>query len=280
MPRGPNEKAITSCELYKSGRKLIEIAKELGVPDGTVRRWKSTYAWDGERKSERSDKKKANVRKGEKKKPIAKEVMDVIQNTKLTDKQRLFCIYYIRCFNATKAYQRAYGCKYDVANAEGYKLLVHPCVREEILRLKQNSLNRKFFSEEDLFQKYMDIACADITEFVEFGSKEKKVQQKTGGQKTVSVNYVSLKDSANVDGTIITEVSEGKDGIKVKLADRMKAMQWLSDHMDLASAEQKARIEKMKAETEQIKSSSSENESGEVDDWVSIVTGEVQEGNG
>ena len=81
-------------------------------------------------------------------------------------------------------------------------------------------------------------------------------------------------------GTIITEVSEGKDGIKVKLADRMKAMQWLSDHMDLASAEQKARIEKMKAETEQIKSSSSENESGEVDDWVSIVTGEVQEGNG
>ena len=71
MPRGPNEKAITACELYKSGRKLIEIAKELGVPDGTVRRWKSTYAWDGERKSERSDKKKANVRKGEKKKPIA-----------------------------------------------------------------------------------------------------------------------------------------------------------------------------------------------------------------
>ena len=38
MPRGPNEKAITACELYKSGRKLIEIAKELGVPDGTVRR--------------------------------------------------------------------------------------------------------------------------------------------------------------------------------------------------------------------------------------------------
>ena len=199
MPRGPNEKAITACELYKSGRKLIEIAKELGVPDGTVRRWKSTYAWDGERKSERSEKKKANVRKGEKKKPIAKEVMDVIQNTKLTDKQRLFCIYCIRCFNATKAYQRAYGCKYDVANAEGYKLLVHPCVREEILRLKQNSLNRKFFSEEDLFQKYMDIACADITEFVEFGSTDISLM---GAEKREFLNHHQFDDSSK-NATVI-----------------------------------------------------------------------------
>ena len=178
MPRGPNEKAITACELYKSGRKLIEIAKELGVPDGTVRRWKSTYAWDGERKSERSEKKKANVRKGEKKKPIAKEVMDVIQNTKLTDKQRLFCIYYIRCFNATKAYQRAYGCKYDVANAEGYKLLVHPCVREEILRLKQNSLNRKFSAKKTCFKSIWILHVQILRNLWSLGAKKKRCRKK------------------------------------------------------------------------------------------------------
>ena len=28
----------------------------------------------------------------------------------------------------------------------------------------------------------------------------------------------------------------------IKLADRMKALQWLSDHMDLATEEQRARI--------------------------------------
>ena len=41
---------------------------------------------------------------------------------------------------------------------------------------------------------------------------------------------------------VVSEVSKGKDGVKVKLADRMKALQWLSDHMDLATDKQKAEI--------------------------------------
>ena len=147
------------------------------------------------------------------------------------------------------------------------------------MQLKQDRLNREFFSEEDLFQKYMDIAYADISDFVKFGKRKIEVKLKTGEWKKISANYVDLKDSAEVDGTIIAEVSEGKDGVKVKLADRMKAMQWLSDHMNLASAEQKARIEKLNAETEQIKRSSDEKECGEVDDWISSVTGETQEGD-
>ena len=126
----------------------------------------------------------------------------------------------------------------------------------------------------------MDIAYADIADFVKFGKRKIEVKLKTGEWKKISANYVDLKDSTEVDGTIIAEVSEGKDGVKVKLADRMKAMQWLSDHMNLASAEQKARIEKLNAETEQIKRSSDENEYGEVDDWISSVTGEIQEGDG
>ncbi len=284
MAQGPSEKIKKAEELYRKGITMVKIAKQLGVSDSTVRSWKNRYKWDGE-KSATLQKKKCNVakRKTSKKRRendlATEEVASVIQNEDLTEKQRLFCIYYIRCFNATRAYQKAYGCKYDTANAEGYKLLVNPCVREEILRLKQNRLNREFFSEEDLFQKYMDIAFADITDFVKFGRKKVKVTLKTGGQKTISVNYVDLKDSAEADGTIITEVSEGKDGVKVKIADRMKAMQWLSEHMDLASTEQKALIEKLKAETEQIKSSSDENEYSEIDDWISGVTGETLKGN-
>lgn len=39
------------------------------------------------------------------KKSIAKEVEEVIENGDLTEKQRLFCLYYIEDFNATKAYK-------------------------------------------------------------------------------------------------------------------------------------------------------------------------------
>ena len=64
----------------------------------------------------------------------------------------------------------------------------------------------------------------------------------------IEVNYVDFKNSNEVDGTLISEVSQGKNGVSVKLQDRMKAMNWLADHMDLATEEQKARIEKLKAD--------------------------------
>ena len=56
-----------------------------------------------------------------------------------------------------------------------------------------------------------------------------------------------------MDGTIISEVSKGKDGIKVKLADRMKALQWLSDHMDLATEKQRAEIALLKSRADASK---------------------------
>lgn len=59
MPKAKNAKADEALALYKQGLKLVDIAKQLDVPEGTVRRWKCTYKWDGER----SQPKKANARK-------------------------------------------------------------------------------------------------------------------------------------------------------------------------------------------------------------------------
>jgi len=58
VPRAPDERIEKAKALYLQGAKLIDIANQLNVPEGTVRRWKCTHKWD----SERSDK-KANVRK-------------------------------------------------------------------------------------------------------------------------------------------------------------------------------------------------------------------------
>lgn len=47
--------------MFLKGLKLVEIASQLNLPEGTVRRWKSTHKWDSERsdkKSERSERKK------------------------------------------------------------------------------------------------------------------------------------------------------------------------------------------------------------------------------
>lgn len=249
---------------------LVDIAKKMDKPEGTVRRWKSTQGWD---KSERSEKKskKANVRIKEEE-AVAEDVRQVINNPELTDKQRLFCCIYVRCFNATRAYQKAYGVDYNTALSIGYRLLENDGVKEEIKRLKQNRLNREMLDETDIFQKYMDIAFADITDFVEFGRenipvmtmygplevKDEETDEKV--QVTKEVNTVRFKEHTDVDGTIITEVKQGRDGASIKLADRMKALDWLTEHIGMATPEQKARLAQMKAQTDKLTGNNQEIE--------------------
>lgn len=252
--------------MYRAGMKLVEIASQLNLPEGTVRRWKSTHKWE----SERSEK-KANVRK-EKKKTVAEEVKQVMENPDLTDKQRLFCLHYVRCFNATRAYQKAYKVDYSTAASIGYRLLGNAGVREEIARLKQNRLNRELLDEHDIFQKYMDIAFADITDFVEFGRENVQVMGAFGpievedpdtGEKVPlmkEINSVRFREAEKVDGTLITEVKQGKDGASIKLADRMKALDWLANHMDLATEEQRAKIVHLKAQTEALQPETDNNQ--------------------
>lgn len=271
MARSPNEKVEKAHELYREGMKLVDIAAKLDVPAGTMRRWKRIYQWDDERKSEHLQKKKACVQKlsVQKNNTIADEVQIVVKNTELTDKQRLFCIYYVRCFNATKAYQKAYNTDYATAMVGGSRLLGKDKIKREIMHLKQDRLNREFFSEEDIFQKYINIAYADITDFTEFGSKEIEIPNSEAGEsKKVMVSYVNLKDSKEIDGTLVSEVSKGKDGVKVKLADRMKALQWLSDHMSLATEKQQAEIALLKSRAEEQQA---EGTGSVVDDWIAAV---------
>lgn len=255
MPKAKDARADKAFEMYKQGLKLIDIANQLGVAEGTVRSWKNRYKWNGEtnatlQKNKRNVAKENKQAKKVKKESVADEVEAVIQNADLTDKQQLFCIYYIRCFNATKAYQKAYDVDYATAVVNGPRLLGNARIKDEIFRLKQERLNRDFLSESDIFQKYMDIAFADVTDFVEFGNEDVDVILDTGERKTITVSHVNIKNDADVDGTIISEVSKGKDGVKVKLADRMKALQWLSDHMDLATEKQKAEIALLKAKVQ------------------------------
>lgn len=61
MARAPDPRIEQAKAMYLNGMKLVEIARKLNMPEGTVRRWKYTHKWD----SERSDK-KANVRKRKK----------------------------------------------------------------------------------------------------------------------------------------------------------------------------------------------------------------------
>lgn len=274
MARAPNEKLNKAYALYQKGYKLVDIAKKLDIPDGTVRRWKKTYNWDSERsdkngvKSERS----LNKRSKESSKRKYKEdssIKEVLENTELNDKQKLFCICYIENFNATKAYHKAYNCSYDTARVNGSRLLTNANIKKEIDRLTEECLSEQEINSKLLnkriFEMYMKIAFADVGDYLRFGQEEQKiwnmnedgsfkpvVDPETGEQKVKRYNVINLNKSEEVDTTIISEVSESKDGIRIKLHDKMKALEWLDKHYGEGTQEQRLRIEKLKLEMAKI----------------------------
>lgn len=270
--RSPNrDKAFEIYKDHDGDIKLIDIAKELNIKDSQVRKWKSQDSWDEKLKGAlpisksnvtNQSQNKINIKK-DIKEPIAEEVKEVLENAELTDKQRLFCIYYIKYFNATKAYMKAYGCSYETAMVEGYRTLRNPKIKLEIEKLKQHKLNQLMLSEEDIFQRYMDIAFSDIGDYLSFKKVRKNkwtvnkdgedipvINPDTGEQDFYEYNVVELNDSKELDTSILQEVSEGKDGVKIKLQDKMKALQWLADHMNIATDKQKVELEVLKAKVD------------------------------
>lgn len=255
---------------YVAGMKYKDIAAKYGVSMNTVKSWKKRYAWSRNKKTGCIQKGCTQNKKGaHKKEAVAEDVSQVVINDELTDQQQLFCLYQSRMFNYTKAYMKAYpGCTYASSAVLGSRLMKNQLIRETIEQLKQNHMNREMLKQEDIFQKYMDIAFADMNDFMSFGQEE--IETDYGPR---MVNSVRLKESDQVDGTLITEVKQGRDGVSVKLADRMKAIDWLADHMDIATAEQKAKIEQIRAKTA-IMSGTSEEET-EDDGFIEALKGEV-----
>ncbi|UTI41107.1 terminase small subunit [Niallia sp. RD1] len=272
--RDPNrDKAYQLWKKHNGEITNREIANKLDINEKKVAVWKSRDKWDSTTTSDnvvqRNKVKKNNVvqQKQSKTKNVVQQITTkeeykepIIESDNLTDKQKLFCIYYLKYFNATKAYQKAYGCSYTTANTEGSKHLVKPRIKAEIDRIKAERARAVHLDVEAIIQKYMDIAFADITDFVEFGQKEYDEMDKdgepilddNGDVVKNSYSFVGLKNANEVDGTIISEVKKGKDGVSVKLADKMKALEMLTKFA-AALPENALRLlqeEKLKAETE------------------------------
>lgn len=231
---------------FKGKIKLKDIAAELGVLDTQIRKWKSTDNWDDELKGTFPKKKRSvpNKKKTKKKETELQEAIE-IENPDLTDKQRLFCSYWINNRNATQAYLKAYECSYGNAHAHAYKLWQNVAVKKEIDKQLKELRDELKIDTQDLIQKYIDIAFADITDFVEFGCKDTPLitrqgpimitDEKTGETKPFMIkeNILNFKDSDMVDGSLISEVKTNRQGVSIKLLNKQKALDWLADYLGM-----------------------------------------------
>lgn len=258
MPRARDPNRGRAFEIWEehngeiTNRKLAEM---LDVSEKTLSGWKSKDKWN--------QKTNGVLQTNNRSTPIKKQIKEpVVESVELTEKQRLFCIYYIKYFNATKAYQKAYECAYTTAMVEGHRHLRNPKLSKEIDRMKAEHTNELKLDVKDIIQKYIDIAFADITDFTLFGSETlvakdelgRNLKDDEGNDITYNVNHVDFKNSDTVDGTIITEIKKGKDGVSVKLADKMKALEMLSKYTDMLDDKQlkQLKVEKARVEVDKL----------------------------
>ncbi len=241
---------------------LVALADKHSVKLGTLKSRKSREDWSrGATKKDATKTEKVATPEQKDATEQKEQFEPIVEGDNLTDKQRLFCIYYVKSFNQTMAAIKA-GYSPDRAHVTGSELVRNRKVADEIRRLKGEMQQGVFIDAMDVLNKYIKIAFADITDYATFGKKEVQVigmygpvEDEDGNPVMQEVNYVDFNESSIVDGTIITEVKQGKDGISVKLADKMKALDMLSKYFDLLSDNDKKRLqeEKMKADIAKAK---------------------------
>lgn len=233
---------------YMAGMKYKDIAEKYETTINTVKSWKKRYAWSRGEGAHKEEKVCTQKSKGAPKKeaPIDDGTKATLQNDDLTPEQQMFCIYYSRTFNAAQSYQKAYGCSYESAIANGSRLLTNDKVRAEIERLKEIKRQQIVADADDIVELQMRIAFADIGNYVSFGQKEVTDIET---DETYMVSVVDLKESKNTDTQLIQEVKRGKDGVSVKLADKQKAIDWLSKYFLVHPDDKyKAEFDKKRAE--------------------------------
>jgi len=256
---------------------LADLAEKHDIKLGTLKSRKSREKWsrDATEKDATKTTKVATVKMDASKEKEVVESEEVTPlelegNDGLTDKQRLFCMYYVRSLNATSAYKKAYKCNYETAMASGSRLLRNVKVKAIIAEMKRERLEQEDLDKMDVLQKYKAIAFADITDFIDFTqveseATETEVEYNPDGskksEKTEVVPYTYTKfamhHSEEIDGTLITELSKGKDGMfKVKLADKMTALNMLAKYTDLLNENERKQLhdEKAKVEIAKIRS--------------------------
>lgn len=236
MPRArsPNrDKAFLIWKSSKGKKKNKDIAAELGVSEKQLSNWRREDNWEelaaGGKSRKSTNTKNGKMKSGKKESTKEKRVQlaivrSVEANEELTEGQKLFCIYWMKNHNATQAYYKAYDCTYNTANTEGPKLLVKPRVKAEIARLKEIRNEGLFIDQEDIVERYMKIAFADITDFA-----------------VIKDNRVYVMNSNMVDGSIIAEIKPTQFGVGIKLENQMKALEWLSDYFCMNPMDQHKR---------------------------------------
>lgn len=161
----------------------------------------------------------AKIRDPAKRKELIKDEnkkCEYVDDDGLTDKQRLFCYYYMESFNVFQAGIKAgYSPKYSKTRI--YEMLENVRIKKFLEKLREQQRISLHLSQEKILNRHMQVAFSDINEFFNDDGE--------------------LKSLSETDGTLIKklEIIENKDNrrIKIELIDKCQSLDFLTKYMGL-----------------------------------------------
>jgi phage terminase small subunit len=257
---------------------LSELAEKHDIKYPTIKSRKQRQGWEKDasrRIPDASTKKDASKQRETRRPPINKAIVD----DNLTDKNRLFVMEYLRDFNATRA-AIVVGYSKKTAYSIGWELLRKPEIQAEVKRIKELMVDEIWLDVKRVIAEYMKIAFADLTDYVNFGKEDVAVTTKKGNvvkdsygnPVTMSVNYVAFKPDSEVDGTVVSEVKQGRDGVSIKLHDKMRALEKLEKYVGYMSEEERLKLTKLQAE---VKTLQGDGDKKQDDGFIDALRGKV-----
>jgi len=169
---------------------------------------------------------------------------------KLSNKQELFCLEYIKDLNGSGAAQRA-GYSLKTAKEIGAENLSKPNIQERIRELNFNRFNEAELQGKDVINEYATIAFSDIRDYLEIAE---------GGEITAKT-FTDMKGASRAIQSVKERrvIRESKDGsedqiidstFEFKLWDKNKALDGLARHHSLFNDKLKVEVSGLESMSE------------------------------
>ncbi len=244
---------------YLAGMKYKDIAEKYNVALSTVKSWKTRNGWQRTKKAKKSTRTKPKSMRTKVEKVARSRSPDLLEeladNDELTDKQKAFCLYYLQRYNATWAYQKAYGGSYESATANGPRLIGNDRIKKQLTELKKQQSAELYATANDIMLGYLKQAHSDVTDVLEFKTVKRlswnkipddtgpyedanghyrldpKIDPETGEQAFYYENLVLLKDSNEIDTSNVKSIRINDGEAVVEMYDKQKAMKELLNRL-------------------------------------------------
>lgn len=174
-------------------------------------------------------------------------MIDVLVDLGLTDKETDFVLYYLESNNATQSYLKSYKINKKWAGIKGYQLLHKPKIESAIKKLKKIQKHALDVNPNLYVETLLKGASADIGDYIEFREEDVPILDADGSQMHdpdtgeplyKKVNKMHLTDSAFVDTGVVTGIKQGRDGISITLVDKIKCLELLRKYFNWGEEQQ------------------------------------------